>query len=102
MIIEEVAKKLKIDPEKLLRESLLKWFEDELAKTNAEIAELLIKYKVNSLSELEVKIKKGQVPEHPAWKDLIIVEELIETKKTRRGTSYCPKVLTTYIMICSS
>lgn len=40
MIIEEVAKKLKIDPEKLLRESLLKWFEDELAKTNAEIAEL--------------------------------------------------------------
>lgn len=81
MIIEEVAKKLKIDPEKLLRESLLKWFEDELAKTNAEIAELLIKYKVNSLSELEVKIKKGQVPEHPAWEDLIILEELIETKK---------------------
>ncbi|MEX2702421.1 MAG: hypothetical protein ACTSYM_00685 [Candidatus Baldrarchaeia archaeon] len=81
MIIEEVAKKLKIDPEKLLRESLLKWFEDELAKTNAEIAELLIKYKVNSPSELEVKIKKGQVPEHPAWEDLIILEELIETKK---------------------
>jgi len=81
MIIEEVAKKLKIDPKKLLRESLLKWFEDELAKTNAEIAELLIKYKVNSPSELEVKIKKGQVPEHPAWEDLIILEELIETKK---------------------
>ncbi len=49
-----------------------------------------------------MKIKKGQVPEHPAWKDLIIVEELIETKKTRRGTSYCPKILMTYMMIYSS
>ena len=28
-----------------------------------------------------MKIKKGQVPEHPAWEDLIILEELIETKK---------------------
>ena len=91
MIIEEVAKKLKIDPEKLLRESLLKWFEDELAKTNAEIAELLIKYKVNSPSELEVKIKNGQVPERPAWEDLIILEELIETKRLEEGLAIVQK-----------
>lgn len=34
------------------------------------------RYNVNTLNELEEKIKKGEIAEHPAWEDLIVLENL--------------------------
>ncbi|OIO98830.1 MAG: hypothetical protein AUK03_00610 [Anaerolineae bacterium CG2_30_64_16] len=38
--------------------------------------EILARYRANSLEDLEAKITRGQVAEHPAWEDLIVAENL--------------------------
>jgi len=81
MLIDKVARKLNIDPNKLVKESLLCWFEEELAEIKAEIAEIMIKYNIKSTKELEEKIKRNEIPGHPTWEDLIALEELMKTKK---------------------
>lgn len=86
MLIEKIAKKLDIDPEKLMYDSLLRWFEEEIAEIKAEIAEIMIKYNIRSIEELEKKIEKKELPEHPTWEDLITLENLMkERKKLEEG-----------------
>lgn len=41
-----------------------------------EKTEIMGRYNVNTLNELEEKIKKGEIAEHPAWEDLIVLENL--------------------------
>jgi len=38
--------------------------------------EILARYQVDSVAELEKRIAEGQVAEHPGWEDLITVENL--------------------------
>jgi len=86
LLIEKIAKKLDIDPEKLMYDSLLRWFEEEIAEIKAEIAEIMIKYNIRSIEELEKKIEKKELPEHPTWEDLITLENLMkERKKLEEG-----------------
>jgi len=37
---------------------------------------MLARYQADSIDELETKIAQGTVAEHPAWEDLIVVENL--------------------------
>ncbi|HID86905.1 MAG TPA: hypothetical protein EYP55_05930 [Anaerolineae bacterium] len=46
-----------------------------------ERLEILARYGVASIEELEAKIAEGEVPEHPAWEDLIVAENLAERAK---------------------
>ena len=41
-----------------------------------ERIEILKRYGVNSINELEEKIKKSEIEEHPTWEDLITLENL--------------------------
>jgi len=41
-----------------------------------ERLDILARYSVNSPDSLEIKIKNGEVAEHPAWEDLILLENL--------------------------
>lgn len=38
--------------------------------------EILARYSAESIANLEAKISEGTVAEHPAWEDLIVVENL--------------------------
>jgi len=80
-IIEKVARRLGIPPEELEREAIELWFKHKLALVEAEITEILTKYDVRSIEELEESICKGKIAEHPAWEDLIVLERLLEEKK---------------------
>ncbi len=80
-VIEIVAQRLGIPPEKLEREAVEVWLRRRLVLVEAEIAEILAKYNVRSIEELEDKIRSGRVAEHPAWEDLITLERLLEEKK---------------------
>ena len=53
----------------------------QLKKRSAEISEIKIKYNVKTASELEKKIERSTVKEHPAWEDLILMENLEEEIK---------------------
>jgi hypothetical protein len=41
-----------------------------------ERLEILSRYGVSTLSELEKGISQGRIPEHPAWENLIVIENL--------------------------
>ncbi len=41
-----------------------------------ERLEILAKYESVTINELEIKIKDGLVPEHPAWEDLIEIRNM--------------------------
>ncbi len=80
-LVDVVARRLGISPERLEREAVEVWLKRRLALVEAEIAEILTKYGVRSAEELEEHVRRGKVPEHPAWEDLIILERLLEEKK---------------------
>jgi len=80
-VIDVVARRLGISPEKLEREAVEVWLRRKLALVEAEIAEILTKYGVRSVEELEKYIRRGKVAEHPAWEDLITLERLLEEKR---------------------
>jgi len=67
-VIEVVARRLGIPPEKLEREALEVWLRRRLALVEAEIAEILARYGVKSVEELEERIRRDEVAEHPPWR----------------------------------
>ena len=80
-VTDVVVRRLGISPEKLEREAIEIWLKRRLALVEAEIAEILTKYGVRSVEELEERIRKGEVTEHPAWEDLIMLEKLLAEKR---------------------
>jgi len=61
--------------------SLIAYLNEKKKKYMEERLEILKRYNVDSAKELEEKIKKGEINEHPAWEDLITLENLEETIK---------------------
>ena len=53
--------------------SLLSEKKRQILQTRLEI---LARYNAASLEDLEAKIVSGEAPEHPAWEDLIVLENL--------------------------
>jgi hypothetical protein len=79
--IEKIAKDLGVQVEKLLTESILAYLEKKKIGTMRSKLELTSKYNVTFAKELEEKIKRGEVEEHPAWEDLITLENLEQSLK---------------------
>ncbi len=61
--------------------SLIAYLNKKKKKYIEERLEILKRYNVNSVKELEEKIRKGEINEHPAWEDLIMLENLEEMIK---------------------
>jgi len=78
IIVERVSKALGVPPDELVRKGVEEYLEAQLRVCFAEIRELEVWYGVKSTDELEEKIRKGIVTEHPAWEDLIVLENLEE------------------------
>ena len=80
-IVEKIANKEGVDKEKLIILSLIAYLNEKKRKYTEEKLEILKRYSVNSMKELEEKIRNGEVEEHPAWEDLITLENLEELIK---------------------
>lgn len=61
----------------ILRKGVESYVEREIREARVRIAELRDTYDVEDPDELETRIERGDVDEHPAW------EELIEWKNLR-------------------
>jgi hypothetical protein len=84
-IVERVSKALGVPPDELVRKGVEEFLQAQLRACSAEIRELEARYGARSASELKEKISKGVVKEHPAWEDLIVLENLEDrAKKIRR------------------
>jgi hypothetical protein len=83
-ILERVSKVLGVPQKELVRKGLEGLLQSQLRNCSAEINEIKTKYNIKTTTELEKKIEKGTVKEHPAWEDLIVLENLDERIKNIR------------------
>ena len=83
-IVERLSKVLGVPPEELVRKGIEEFLESQLRVCFAEIHEIETRYQVKSATELDKKIRKGAVAEHPAWEDLIVLENLEERAQKLR------------------
>jgi hypothetical protein len=84
-IVERVSKALGVSPDELVRKGVKEFLQAQLRACSAEIRELEARYGAKSAGDLKEKISKGIVREHPAWEDLIVLENLEErAEKIRR------------------
>jgi len=77
-IVERVSKALGVPPDELVRKGIEEFLEAQLRACFAEICEVEARYGVKSASELEEKVRRGTIDEHPAWEDLIVLENFEE------------------------
>jgi hypothetical protein len=72
----ELAQSLGMSETELLNQAIKSLLQEKRRDVLQTRLEILSRYQVNTLAELEGGIRQGTVPEHPAWEDLITVENL--------------------------
>jgi hypothetical protein len=75
-ILERVSKVLGVPQKELVRKGLEELLLSQLRTCFAEITEIQTRYSVKTAAELEKKVENGVIEEHPAWEDLILLENL--------------------------
>jgi len=75
-VIRKIADDTGISVNELTTSGLLALLREKKRTVMVERLEILDRYSVASREEIEEKIRKGGVPEHPAWEDLILLENL--------------------------
>ncbi len=71
-----MATALGLETKELLREAFESLLKEKKRIALRERLEILARYRVSTLAELEKGIAGGLIPEHPAWEDLIVIENL--------------------------
>lgn len=72
----DIARSFGLTEAELMEQALRHFLLGKRREAMQERLELLARYGVDSLSVLEQRIADGTVVEHPAWEDLIVVENL--------------------------
>lgn len=75
-VIKKIADDTGIKIDDLTTSALLALLREKRRKMIMEKMEILRRYNGMDLNELENKIKTGEIAEHPAWEDLIALENL--------------------------
>ena len=82
---------LGVPPEKLIRGGVKEYLKAKLREAKTEAHEIETKYNVKTSEELEEKIRKGAVEEHPAWEALIQYENILKrTQKIQKEVDSIP------------
>jgi len=71
-----IAASLGLSEDELSRQALASFVREQKRKVLQLRLDILARYHVESLTELERKIAEGSEVEHPAWEDLIVAENL--------------------------
>jgi hypothetical protein len=72
----KIAGSLGLTEHELFRQALVSFLHEKKRQTLQQQLEILARYGADSITDLESKIAQGKVVEHPAWEDLIVVENL--------------------------
>ena len=78
--INDLAEKLNISADEIIRESLKIFLERKLRELKVEIFRIRSKYGISSVEEFEELYKKGEIEEKDTWQDLQRLDHL-EFKK---------------------
>ncbi len=66
-LLDRVSKNLGVPRDELIRRGVDEYLRSQLRECLAEANEIRIRYGVKTAKALEVKVHKGEAPEHPAW-----------------------------------
>ena len=75
-VIKKVAEDTGVSVEELKISGLLSFLREKKKKIMLERLDILARYRAGSSEDLEKKIKNGEIAEHPAWEDVILLENL--------------------------
>jgi len=74
--VDRVSRALGVSRGELVKRGVEAFLQAQLRACLAEIHELEVRYGVKGSEGFEEKIRGGFVDEHPAWEDLIVLENL--------------------------
>ena len=72
----ELARFMGLSEPELIHRALAVFLHEQRREVLQTRLELLARYGAKSVAELEEQIADADVPEHPAWEDLIVAENL--------------------------
>lgn len=72
----ELAQSMGLSEPELMRQALTAFLQKQRRDVLQTRLEILARYDTSSVAELEARIADNAVPEHPAWEDLIVAENL--------------------------
>lgn len=74
--IEILSKKYSLSPEAFIKRGTTLAMQEKKKNIQIEKLEILARYGAETAKDLEDRIKRGVVPEHPAWEDLIEIKNI--------------------------
>ena len=72
----DLAQSMGLSEPELMERALAAFLHEQRRELLQLRLEFLSRYDVATIAELEARVANGDVPEHPAWEDLIVVENL--------------------------
>ena len=75
-VIKEISQYVALDKDSLLEKGIESLLKERRKGVMLDRLGILSLYKVSSAEQLERKIREGEIEEHPAWEDLITLENL--------------------------
>lgn len=79
VVLKKIADDTGISADDLTVAGLFAFLREKRNKIMMERLDILARYGLDSSKAMETKIKESSIPEHPAWEDLILVENLEAT-----------------------
>ena len=74
--VEKISRKYNINMDNFILAGSKLILKEKKRKFQQERFEILSRYQVASIGEVEEKIKNSEIPEHPAWEDLIELKNI--------------------------
>ena len=78
-VIDEISRYMELDREALLKQGIEAFLRDRKRRLMLDRHQILSRYHVSDSADMEEKIQSGGLEKHPAWEDLITLENLEET-----------------------
>jgi hypothetical protein len=75
-LIDQISHDANVDRETLVSLGIRSFLKDKKTALLLERLELLSRYRATSGEDLQSKIEAGEIDDHPAWEDLILIENL--------------------------
>jgi hypothetical protein len=75
-LLDQISRESNLDRDTLISKGVQSFLKEKKTALMLERLEILSRYRVRSREELQHKIETGEVDDHPAWEDLIVVENV--------------------------
>jgi len=84
-LLDQISQEINLDRETLINQGIRSFLKEKRTALMLDRLQILSRYQVTSKEGLQQKIEAGEIEDHPAWEDLILVENLDADLKKING-----------------